>query len=111
VGQEISPMRRFAATACAITWLSKTKSSELARSGIARSASREYARKPVWNSESFDPSIAFCTRVSTRFERYFQTGMPPAMARPPRIRDPRTTSYTPEPIIDAMGVTRRGSYW
>jgi hypothetical protein len=41
VGHEISPMRSPSATACAMSWLSKTKSSELARIGIASSASRE----------------------------------------------------------------------
>src|SRR5689334_2526834 len=106
VGHEISPMRRSAATACASTWLSKTKPSEFARSGIARSASREYARKPVWNSESFEPSAMFCPAVSSRFETYFQNGMPPAMAVPPRMREPSTRSYTPDVIIEAIGVTR-----
>jgi hypothetical protein len=42
---------------------------------------------------------------------YFHAGMPPAMAVPPRMREPSTTSYTPEVIIEAMGVTSRGSYW
>jgi len=49
--------------------------------------------------------------VSARLEMYFHKGMPPAIAVPPRMREPSTMSYTPELIMEAMGVTSLGSYW
>src|ERR1035441_990724 len=56
VGQEISPMLKLNITACAIIWLSKTKSSEFSSSGRVSSNSREKARNPVWYSDSFTRS-------------------------------------------------------
>jgi len=37
--------------------------------------------------------------------------MPPARAVPPRMREPITTSYTPDATIADIAVIRRGSYW
>lgn len=37
-------------------------------------------------------------------------GHAPFNASPPRMREPMTTSYTPEEIMPAMAETRRGSY-
>ena len=59
VGQEISPILKPNITACAIIWLSKTKSSEFSSSGSVSSSSREKARKPVWYSDSFTPRNRF----------------------------------------------------
>src|ERR1700722_18832036 len=70
VGQETSPMRKPNITACAIIWLSKTKSSEFSSSGRVSSNWREKARKPVWYSLSLTPRKRFWKKVRKRLETY-----------------------------------------
>ena len=53
----------------------------------------------------------FSIAVSARLAAYFHSGIPPAIAVPPRMREPSTMSYTPEPIIEAIAVISRGLYW
>ena len=46
----------------------------------------------------------FSAAVSTRLNTYLYSGMPPAIAVLPRMREPITTSYTPDAIIAAIAV-------
>ncbi len=69
-GQEISPILKPNITACAIIWLSKTKSSEFSSSGSVSSSFHENARKPVWYSNSFTIRNRFWKAVSSRFATY-----------------------------------------
>ena len=49
--------------------------------------------------------------VSARFDTYFQRGIPPFSAPPPRMREASTQWYSPLPIIVAIAGISCGVYW
>ena len=111
VGQEISPIFALSSSACAISWLSKTKLFEFCSSGRASRSSRVYApkarvvlRQPrahqhVLEERQCAVRLRTCTAAFRR-----------ANVSPPSMREPRTRSYTPYATIPAIGVTSNGEY-
>ena len=112
VGQEISPIPNPNMTASAIIWLSNTKSSEFSTEGSVCKRSREKARNPVWYSDSFAPKEQVLKGCQEAVGDVFVPRHPAFQsAPPPRMREPRTMSYTLLATMPAIAETRDGVYW